>query len=156
MDDLFNSLSCGVQNFQDANVLSDLIKEIWKENSLHESRHQLDASIADLHNGKHESALKILSDVVARDPAYGEAWSKKATVHYMLGDIKNSLECAEEALKIEPRNFQAIAGIGLIKMDNHNIKAADSAFRRCLAINPWLGTVASRLNACIRTTQGPE
>eukprot|EP00579_Thalassiosira_antarctica_P017444 CAMPEP_0201945142 /NCGR_PEP_ID=MMETSP0903-20130614/53745_1 /ASSEMBLY_ACC=CAM_ASM_000552 /TAXON_ID=420261 /ORGANISM="Thalassiosira antarctica, Strain CCMP982" /LENGTH=801 /DNA_ID=CAMNT_0048488201 /DNA_START=85 /DNA_END=2487 /DNA_ORIENTATION=+ len=137
MDDLFCQLQLGAENLEDATVVQDFIKEVWKESSNYDSRDQLDDSIADLLAGKHESALDTLSDIVAFDPLYGEAWNKKATVHYMMGEVDDSIRAAEEALKIDNRNFQALAGIGLIEMDLSQYGKAESAFRKCLAINPW-------------------
>jgi len=149
MDDLFCQLQFGADNLEDANTVGDLIKEVWKESPNCDSRHQLDTSIADLLAGKHERALSNLSNIVSLDPLYGEAWNKKATVHYMMGEVDNSIKAAEEALKIDDRNFQALAGIGLIEMDLSHYDKAESAFRKCLAINPWLVTVSSRLSVCM-------
>lgn len=112
-------------------------------------RNQLDNGISELIEGKSESALKAFTNIVTADPLYGEAWNKKATVHYMCGQEHNSIESAEQALNIDERNFQALAGIGLIEMDASRYDRAIEFFRKALLINPWLGTVASRLAACI-------
>ena len=109
-------------------------------------RNQLDNGIAELIEGKHESALKTFTNIVTADPLYGEAWNKKATVHYMLGQTHNSIECAQQALEIDKSNFQALAGMGLIEMDASRHDRAMESFRKALSINPWLGTVASRLH----------
>ena len=108
--------------------------------------------------GKHESALKAFTTIVTADPLYGEAWNKKATVHYMMGHTHNSIECAQQALEIDEHNFQALAGMGLIDLDASRFGGAITNFKKALEINPWLGTVASRLAACINkedTTLGP-
>jgi len=149
MDDLFCHLQFGANNVEDAVVIQDLIKELWKESSNVDLRSRIDNGIADLLDGKHESALDTFSTIVTSDPLYGEAWNKKATVHYMMGEKDDSIKAAEEALKIDNRNFQALAGIGLIEMDSSHYDKAESAFRKCLAINPWLSTVSSRLSVCV-------
>lgn len=149
MDDLFRQLQSGAENLEDAIVVQDLVKEIWKESSNIDLRDQLDNGIAELVNGKHQNALDAFSAIVAYDPLYGEAWNKKATVHYMMGDREKSIESAEEALKIEPRNFQALAGIGLVEMDSSQYDKAIESFQKCLTIHPWLATVSSRLSKCM-------
>ena len=149
MDDLFCQLQGGAENLEDATVVQDLVREIWKETSNCDLRNQLDNAIAELIDGKNQSALDNLNKIVAFDPLYGEAWNKKATVHYMLGQIGESIKSAEEALKIDSRNFQALAGMGLIEMDSSNYDKAIESFRKCLVINPWLATVSSRLSLCM-------
>ncbi|KAL7541792.1 hypothetical protein ACHAXR_011210 [Thalassiosira sp. AJA248-18] len=154
MDDLFCQLQSGAENLEDATVVQDLIKEIWKESSPNNPqssylRDQLDEGILLLVEGKYESALDTFSKIVASDPLYGEAWNKKATVHYMMGEKDNSIKAAEEALKIDHRNFQALAGIGLIEMDSSHYDKAIESFRKCLDIHPWLVTVSSRLSRCM-------
>ena len=150
MDDLFCQLQYGADNLEDATVLQDLIKEIWKENSDFDIRDQLDGGILQLMNGKYEKALETFSNCAAADPSYGEAWNKKATVYYMLNEKDNSRKAAERALEIEHRNFQALAGIGLIEMDSSQYDNAIKSFRKCLDIHPWLLTVSARLSKCFR------
>jgi hypothetical protein len=41
-------------------------------------------------------------------------------------------------LALEPRHFGAIAGIGLIRIAKGEMREALAAFRRALAINPFL------------------
>ena len=124
------------------------MKEIWKESTNEVLRNQLDSGIADLLEGKNESALETFSSIVEDDASYGEAWNKKATVHYMMGEMQESLAAAKEALGIEPRNFQALAGVGLVEMDTYRFDNAADAFRRSLALNPW-SMVSARLSVCL-------
>lgn len=70
-------------------------------------------------------------------------------MHFMMGQIEDSIKSAKEALRIDGRNFQALAGIGLIEMDASHYDKAVESFRKCLAINPWIGSVSSRLSVCL-------
>ena len=148
MDDLFFQLQQSTC-LDDATITQDLIREIWKESSNSDLRDKLDQGIADMLESKHESALQSLTNIVAMDPSYSEAWNKKSTVHYMLGELHNSIEAAEKALSLDERNFQALAGRGLIEMDSSRYDKAIESFRKCLEINPWMGTVAARLCVCV-------
>lgn len=149
MDDLFCQLQIGAGNADDALIAQDIIREIWKESPNTDLRNQLDAGIADLVDGKNERALAAFTGVIDSDPRYGEAWNKKATVEYIMGNIPQSIHSAKEALQIDERNFQALAGLGLIEMDALRHDKAIEIFRRCLNINPWLSTVSSRLSVCM-------
>lgn len=149
IDDLFRQLQVGAKNIEDATIVQDLIRELWKESSNCDLRDKLDHGIAEIIEGKNQCALGKFTSIVAVDPLYGEAWNKKATTHYMLGQIDESIKSAQEALKIDNRNFQALAGLGLIDMDASRYDEAIKSFRKCLVINPWLATVSSRLSLCI-------
>jgi len=147
LDDLFCLLN-SVGKLEDATTVQDMIKEVFKEFPDSSLRKQLDAGISELIEGKTKQALETFSDIVATEPAYGEAWNKKATVHYMLGERAAAIEASNKALETDPRNFQALAGIGLVEMDALNDKEAITAFQRCLELNPW-SMVSARLSICM-------
>ena len=160
LDDLFCLLK-STERLEDGFVVEYIIREVFKEfpggsRSGEEShrdesrslRKQLDSGITELVEGKTKSALETFSDIVAREPSFGEAWNKKATCHYMLGEMDAALEASRKAVEIDPRNFQALAGIGLVEMDSFNDKEAIDAFRQCIDLNPW-SMISARLNICI-------
>ena len=147
LDDLFCLLK-SARKLEDANIVQDMIKEVFKEFPDSSLRTQLDSGITELIEGKTKKALETFSDIVVTENAYGEAWNKKATVHYMLGERESAIEASNKALEIDPRNFQALAGIGLVEMDALNDKEAITAFQQCLALNPW-SMVSARLSICM-------
>ena len=147
LDDLFCLLN-SVGKLEDATAVQDMIKEVFKEFPDSSLRKQLDAGISELIEGKTKQALETFTDIVATEPAYGEAWNKKATVHYMLGERQSAIDASNKALEADPRNFQALAGIGLVEMDAMNDKEAITAFQQCLALNPW-SMVSARLSICM-------
>lgn len=79
MDDLFLLLQVGAQNLDDATVLEDLLKELWKESPNNDLRSVLDSGIADILAGNHESALTKFNEIIASDPRYGHAWNEKVS-----------------------------------------------------------------------------
>lgn len=147
LDDLFCVLR-STGKLEDATTVQDMIKEVFKEFPDSSLRKQFDSGISELIEGKTKDALETFSDIVATEPAYGEAWNKKATIHYMLGEREAAIEASNKALDADPRNFQALAGIGLVEMDASNDKEAISAFQQCLELNPW-SLVSARLNICM-------
>lgn len=83
-------------------------------------------------------ALPILDDIVARAPLWAEAWNKRATVLFLLGEYDRSLADIDRVLALEPRHFGALAGIGFIRMSQGESRQALKALRRALAVNPFL------------------
>lgn len=83
-------------------------------------------------------ALPILDDIVAKKPSWAEGWNKRATVLYLMGEYDRSLADIDRVLALEPRHFGALSGIGLIRFEKGETREALAAFRRALAVNPFL------------------
>jgi tetratricopeptide (TPR) repeat protein len=118
-----------------------MVAEIWKL-WLQSGRPDIDAAMRQavdfMGQGLPALAIPVLDDIVARAPDWPEGWNKRATVLYLLGEHDRSLADIERVLALEPRHFGALAGIGLIRMSKGEPRAALAAFRRALAINPFL------------------
>lgn len=84
-------------------------------------------------------AGNLIDEIVKRRPDWAEAWNKRATLRFVERRFEESLADCVEVLNREPRHFGALAGMGLIAIEQENYKAALSAFRRALAIHPFLG-----------------
>lgn len=87
-------------------------------------------------SGRYTIALNLLNNLVKKQPDFAEAWNRRATVHYLLGDYEQSLADIEQTLILEPRHFGAISGIGLIMLQVGDNERAIHAFERVLQISP--------------------
>lgn len=135
-------------SMENAVVLEDIIKEIWKAHEDDTMRQRLDDGILDLLRGKKEQALTSFLGIVKDDPLYAEAWNKVSTCQYMMGDMGASMDSATKALELIPTHFQALAGLGLIQCETRRYKLATESFRRSLYLDPW-SPVSSRQAACL-------
>ncbi|MFK7854376.1 MAG: tetratricopeptide repeat protein [Granulosicoccus sp.] len=86
--------------------------------------------------GQMELALKLSTQLIDGTPNYAEAWNKRATIYYLMGNNDLSVADIRETLALEPRHFGAISGLGLIFMREQNLEAALQAFEQVLAISP--------------------
>jgi tetratricopeptide (TPR) repeat protein len=86
-------------------------------------------------------ALKLLDAIVKIKPDYAEAWNRRATIFYMKKDYGRSLADIRQVLRLEPRHFGALTGLGLILQDVGDDKQALEVYRRALELYPRLERV---------------
>ncbi|NND90976.1 MAG: tetratricopeptide repeat protein [Granulosicoccus sp.] len=94
--------------------------------------------------GELAEALQVASELVTAAPDYAEAWNKRATIHYLMGNYDASVADIRETLLREPRHFGAISGLGLIFLRVNNVPAAVTAFEQVLLITP--ASVSARVS----------
>src|SRR5690349_10716895 len=101
-------------------------------------------------------ALKLLDAVVKLRPDYIEAWNRRATLYYLKNDYRRSLEDIQQVLIREPRHFGALAGLGMIMQDLGEDKRALEAFRKALAVNPYLEKVPDLIKMLTEKVEGRD
>ena len=101
-------------------------------------------------------ALKLLDAVVKLRPDYIEAWNRRATIYYLKNDYAHSLEDIQQVLSREPRHFGALAGLGMIMQDIGDDKRALDAFRKALAVNPYLEKVPELVKTLTEKVEGRD
>jgi tetratricopeptide (TPR) repeat protein len=88
--------------------------------------------------GQGADAEQLIDEVIRLKPDFPEGWNQRATLRYHQGRFAESLADCVEVLKREPRHFGALSGMGLIALAQGDEKGALAAFRRALAVNPFL------------------
>jgi len=94
--------------------------------------------------------------VVKLRPDYVEGWNRRATLYYLQNDYAHSLEDIEQVLVREPRHFGALAGLGMIMQDLGDEKRALDAFRKALAVNPYLDKVPELVKTLTEKVEGRD
>jgi len=101
-------------------------------------------------------ALKLLDAVIKLRPDYVEAWNRRATIYYLQNDYRRSMEDIRQVLIREPRHFGALAGLGMIMQETGDEKHALDAFRKALAINPYLERVPDLVKSLSEKVEGRD
>ena len=70
-----------------------------------------------------------------RFPKFAEGWNKRATVFYLLQDYSSSVKDIAQTLRLEPRHFGALSGLGLINTALGRHGAAVKAFEEFLQLS---------------------
>lgn len=103
-----------------------------------------------------EVALKLLDAVIKLRPDYIEAWNRRATIYYLQNNYSRSMEDIRQVLIREPRHFGALAGLGMIMQETGDDKHALEAFRKALAINPYLERVPDLVKSLTEKVEGRD
>jgi tetratricopeptide (TPR) repeat protein len=98
-----------------------------------------------LREGDHDRAYFYFDEVVTLAPGFAEGWDKRAAIHYIREDYGDALRDIENVLRLEPRHFGALAGLGVILEELGDRKGALDAYRRALALNPWIENLPERM-----------
>ena len=115
-------------------------KKIWKIWITHPKRNKLTLMLSEGSNlvkkNHLNEAVKVFSKVIELDPNWAEAWNKRATVLYLLGEFKKSQDDIDEVLKLEERHFGALAGQGLVNIQLKNYEKAIMSYKKAQKIYP--------------------
>jgi len=120
---------------------------IWLVAPDEATQSRLDSGISAMHSGDLAAALHAFDEVVALAPAFAEGWNKRATVHYLLNNLQQSLEDIAATLKLEPRHFGALSGRGLVFIKLRDLERALSAFEQVLEVSPQMTSARANLDA---------
>jgi tetratricopeptide (TPR) repeat protein len=94
-----------------------------------------------------QAAVETFSRIIAMRPEFTEAWNKRATVYFLMGEDDLSLKDCDEVLKRNPRHFGVLAGYGQIYVHKHDLPRALEYFERALAQNPNMAGVQASMDA---------
>ena len=124
------------------NVSSTYIVEqkIWKIWSTHPTDEKLTSILEEgsrlVQDQKLVKAIDIYTDVIEMDPTWAEAWNKRATVYYMIGEFKKSQYDIDKVLELENRHFGALAGQGMVNIKLKNYDKAKLSYQKAQEIFP--------------------
>ena len=135
LDQLFDELK------NDDPVLSFKVEQkIWKIWSTHPKKNELTLMLSEgstlVKNDKLTEAVNIFTKVIELDPGWAEAWNKRATVLYLLGEFQKSQNDIDKVVELEKRHFGALAGQGLVNIQLKNYEKAILSYEKAQKIYP--------------------
>ena len=136
LDDLFENLGSS----SDPNAIRALenqIWEIWFQHSNPDVERLMEMGTRRMNDRQFPEALLIFNQLVENFPAYAEAWNKRATLFFMVGNLEASIADIEETLTLEPRHFGALSGLGLVYLQQGELEQAREAFENLIEVHPY-------------------
>ncbi len=84
-----------------------------------------------------DKAEELLTNLIARQPDFSEAWNRRAVLHYVQGRYQEAISDCEQVLCLNPIHFGALHGLGLCYMTLGEYRTAIQAFTRALKVQPY-------------------
>ena len=106
--------------------------------------------------GDYPAAIEHFTAVIDHDPTFAEAWNARATAYYMSGAFGPSLGDIAQTLKLNPRHFGALSGLGMILEESGKSETALAAYRAALALHPHLQGATEAVERLERAAEGQE
>ncbi len=129
---------------KDKDMSLKIEQKIWKIWSTHPDDNKLTSMLAVgsdfVNNKKYFKAIETFTKVIDLDPNWAEAWNKRATVFYIVGDFKKSQDDINKVLKLEKRHFGALAGQGLVNIKLENYEKAIASYEEAVKIYPSMNS----------------
>ena len=135
LNKLFNELKSNK-----ANTAYDTEQQIWILWSTHPTDKKLTERLEEgsqfVRNQQLNKAKEIFTEVINLDQNWAEAWNKRATVLYLLGEFQLSQNDIDKVLALENRHFGALAGQGLVNIQLKNYEKAIRSYQKAQKIYP--------------------
>ena len=135
LDVLFDHLKSN-----NSNLINETEQKIWNIWSTHPKDQFLTLKLAEgsklVVNNELSKAIVIFTEVINKDPSWAEAWNKRATVLYMIGNYEESQNDINKVLNLEKRHFGALAGQGLVNIQLKNYEKAIESYEKAQEIYP--------------------
>ena len=122
-----------------AEAIAGQIWAIWSEHGDDERLSQnLQLGTAQMNAGRLRQAEQIFTTIIDTDPAFAEAWNKRATVYFLMGAFAQSKRDIAQTIIREPRHFGALSGLGIVETHLGNYTAALKAYEQAATLHPYL------------------
>ena len=118
--------------------LDRMIWRLWSSAGSRDAVRAFDRALLALSTAEFGDALRALEDAVAAAPTFAEAWNRRATVFYLLGENAKAIADIERVLVLEPRHYGALSGLGQLLLQEGEAGGALAAFESALGVNPHL------------------
>lgn len=124
-----------------------VIWSIWSRSGDADMDRLFGTGVEQMRDGQLRKSVDTFTRIIAARPDFTEAWNKRATLYYMLGEDDLSLADCAEVLRRNPQHFGVLAGYGQIYLRRGDMQRALDYFERALAINPNMTGVQAAIDA---------
>jgi len=134
---LFAALAAA-KNDADDRTIEDRTCAFWRSFADAESQDLLEESREAQLRFDYDEAIIYLKALVQHSAQFAEGWNQLGYVYFLAGKYDASLQTIDHVLELEPMHYAALAGKGIILIQQGKVDEAQAPLKRALAIDPWL------------------
>lgn len=138
-----------------AQALEQAIWEQWTMVPDPGQRQLMLRGMAEMQQQDLQGAVATFTKLIEIAPDLSEAWNKRATVYWLLGNLEASIADICETVKREPRHFGAYSGLGMIRAQMGEPARAAAAFELARKYNPHIVGIDEEI-ARLKAQAGPD
>ena len=135
LDVLFEDLYTVEDITQQNKIVSNIWSE-WMKIDNPESQKIMEMVPYFFQTRNYDEAIEALSYVIEQEPNFSEAYNKRATFYFMMGDFDNSMKDIESTLALEPRHFGALDGMSRILISYKKYEQAFQVYEEMMSLMP--------------------
>jgi len=120
----------------DAQRIAASIERVWLQSDSDTANLLMQRATVSMQARQYPLALLLFDKLVALEPGWAEAWNQRATTRLLAGDTDGAMADINQVMKLEPRHFGALAGMGMILQGAGLDKRALEIFKQALGIYP--------------------
>ena len=143
-DKELNKLFTELKKTNSSMIAKQVESKIWKLWTTHPTEESLTNLLAKgsyyMSRNELTSAHNVFSKAIELDPNWAEAWNKRATVLYLMGNYELSQNDIDKVLKLEKRHFGALSGQGMVQTALKNYQKAIDSYIEAHKVYPSMKT----------------
>lgn len=144
LDRLFATLK-RTANQEQAATIARQIQGLWAQSGSETVDFLLQSAETAIEDEDYALALDLLDNVVALKPDFAEGWMRRASLHIQMNDLTLAVIELNQALKYEPRHYNAMAQLGLVMEMTGRRNQALKAYYQALESYPQMLRVQKRI-----------
>lgn len=155
LDALFQRLH-EARDPEDAQRIAQSIERLWLQSQSDTANLLMQRAITSVQANNYELALSLLDKLVALEPDWAEAWHQRATARFLSGDPNGAMADINKVIRLEPRHFGALEGMGMILRGEGLSERALEIFKKALAIYPLAPDLQSLVEKLTHEVEGED
>jgi tetratricopeptide (TPR) repeat protein len=145
---VLDTLFAKLQTATDPVAIQSLEAAIWEQWIMvpdSRQRELMMRGIAEMQQRELEASIGTFTKLIEIASDLSEAWNKRATAYWLMGNFPASLADICETVKREPRHFGAYSGLGMIRAEMGENARAVAAFELARKYNPHIGGIDAEI-----------
>jgi tetratricopeptide (TPR) repeat protein len=152
IDSLFMKLKDeDTKNYQE---IEEKIWSEWRKSGSTKSDLLLRRGMDAMSRGDFIASVEHLSAAIDYTPNFAEAWNMRATVFFLMKKYNLSVSDIQQTLKLNPRHFGALSGLGMIFERSGKPKQALEVYKKLLEVHPRSRNAIQSVNRLIKDLEG--